>query len=387
MERRHFTIMGLAAALSGSIASARAMAACAGPRCGAPLLYIGTQGSGPGQGIFAARFDPATGALSDLGLAIEAERPTWLVRDPRKPVLYTVSETGDDDRTQGGVLGYAVDRGTGGLKLLGRVDSGGAGPAHLSYDAASRTLFVANYGTGQVGAIAVKADGTPDAMRSVQAPTGSGPHWRQKGPHAHAAVMDPSGRYLLAADLGTDRLFVYRFDPVRQSLEPAATPALALPPGSGPRHLTFSPDGRFAFLDTELLAEVHAYRWDARSGTLTQTARVALDAPDFAGTRSAAEIAVSPDGRFLYVSNRGANLMHVFAIDRKSGGLTEVQRIDCGGRVPWSFGIDLTGRWLIVTNQGSGNLAVFGVDRASGRLRVTGHSLAVDKPVSLAFFP
>ncbi|WBQ15720.1 lactonase family protein [Sphingobium yanoikuyae] len=378
MERRHFIIMGLTAILS------RPVAATAGKARVPMRLYIGTQGSGPGQGIWAARFDLVTGILDDLHLVAEVERPTWLVRDPKRPLLYAVSETGNDGQAQGGVLGFAVDPASGALTPLGRVDSGGSGATHLSLDPVSRTVFVANYGSGQVAAIALKPDGSPDAVQSVQTHAGSGPHRRQKGPHAHAAVIDPSGHYLLSPDLGADRLFLSRFDSKTRAL--TALAPIAFPPGSGPRHLVFSPDGRFAFLDTELTGEVYAYRWDACQGVLTQAARVALDAPDFAGTRSASELAVSADGRFLYVANRGANLLQLFAIDRRSGALSEQQRIDCGGRGPWSFGLDPTGRWLIVANQASGNLSVFAVDRASGKLSATANSLAVDKPVAIAFF-
>ncbi|CAM5347587.1 lactonase family protein [Sphingobium scionense] len=380
MDRRHFIIMGLATLLSRPVATATT-----GKARDPMRLYIGTQGSGPGQGIWTAHFDSASGTLSDLHLAAEVERPTWLVGDPNRPLLYAVSETGNDGQTQGGVLGFAIYPASGALTPLGRVDSGGSGATHLSLDPASRTLFVANYGSGQVAAIALKPDRSPDAVQSLQTHAGSGPHRRQKGPHAHAAVIDPSGRYLLSPDLGADRLFLSRFDSKTRAL--TALAPIVFPPGSGPRHLVFSPDGRFAFLNTELTGEVYAYRWDARRGVLTQTARVALDAPDFAGTRSASELAVSADGRFLYVANRGANLLHLFAIDRRSGALTEQQRIDCGGRGPWSFGLDPTGRWLIVANQASGNLSIFAVDRATGKLSLTANSLAVDKPVAIAFFP
>jgi 6-phosphogluconolactonase len=299
MERRHFIGMGLSMALFAPVALAKNIGRCVGPACGGMVVYIGTQGSGSRQGIIAGRLDPATGALASLGIAAEVERPTWLVPDPHKPVLYVVSETGNYGQSQGGVLGLAVDRVSCMLRLLGRSNSGGGGAMHLSYDAPSRTLFVANYGTGQVATLAVKVDGTPEGVRSIQAHAGSGPHRRQKGPHAHAAVLDPSRRFLLSPDLGADRLFVYHFDAVWRTLAPAATPFLTFPPGSGPRHLTFSPDGRFAFLDTELTGEVYAYRWDAWRGALTQTARIALDGPDFAETRSASEVMVSLDGRFL----------------------------------------------------------------------------------------
>jgi 6-phosphogluconolactonase len=375
----------LAALLAPAADAGRGAAPCRGPACGGTLVLIGTQGSGPRQGIFAATLDPVTGALSALGLAAEAERPTWLEVDPERAILYAVSETGTDTVHQGAVSSLAVDSGAGTLRAIGRADSGGGGATHLSYDPRSRTVFVANYGTGHVAAIPVAADGALAPPSSVQADAGSGPHRRQRGPHAHSAVVDPSGRFVLVADLGADRLFVYRFDRAKRTLAPAAVPFAAFPPGSGPRHIAFSPDGRFVFVDTELTGEVHGFRWDARAGRLTPVARVAIDAADFAGTRSAAEIRVSGDGRFLYVSNRAANLIQAFAVDRTTGALAEIQRIDCGGQIPWSFAIDPSGRWLVVANQGSGNLATFAVDRATGRLTATASRLVVVKPVALAF--
>lgn len=371
------------AALAMSAPAARA--ACVGPACGGTLVLIGTHTGGPGQGIFAAKLDPATGALTTLGLAAEVDRPTWLMTDPAQSLVYAVSETGNDGKTQGSVYSLAIDHGTGRLMVRARSDSGGGGATHLSYDARTATLFVANFGTGEVAAIPVAADGTLRGVAAVQRNIGSGPGKRQTGPHAHAAVVDPNGRFVLSPDLGADKVFVYRWDAARRALTPAATPAAAFPPGSGPRHLVFSRDGRFVFLDTELSGTVYAMRWDARAGRLTEAARIALDAPDVTGTHSAAEIAIGRDGRFVYVSNRSANSIQIFAIDRTSGALREIQRIDSGGKAPWSFAIDPSGRWLIVTNEASSNLALFAVNVRSGLLRATGTSLAVPKPVALAF--
>lgn len=362
------------------------LAAQASAQTPGTLVYIGTQGSGPGQGVFAARLDPATGALTDLGLALQIERPTWLETDPHRPILYGVNETGNDGKSQGGVFSLTIDPSTGKLRPLGQTASGGGGATNLTYDAKASAVFVANYGGGQVSAIPVKPDGALTAVSSVQTDYGTGPTKRQTAPHAHGVTVDPSGRFVLAPDLGADRVFIYKFDANTRQLTPGDQPFAALPPGSGPRHLVFSRDGRFAFLDTELSAMVHTFRWDAHAGTLTPVASRPIDTPDFAGPKSAAEIARSADGRFLYVSNRGANALIVYAIDAQTGALDEVQRIACGGDVPWSFSIDPSGRWLLVANQASGGIAEFAVDRASGRLTATSNALTVAKPVRIAFF-
>ncbi len=381
--------LGLLAALTGVItvdAQAQPAGAPAAATCAGTLVYVGSHGSGPGQGIFAACLDRATGALTGLGLAAEIERPTWLVRDPHRPILYTVSETGNDGKSQGGVYSLSIDPKTGKLTTISRTASGGGGATHLAYDARLGALFVANFGGGQVSSIPVQADGGLGAVSSVQTDYGSGPSRRQTGPHAHAVVVDPSGHFVLAPDLGADRVFVYRYDAATKQLSPAAEPFAALPPGSGPRHLVFSRDGRFAFLDTELSGDVYGFRWDAHAGRLTQISRRSIDPSDFTGQKSAAEIVISADGRFLYVSDRGANSLIVYAVDAKTGALSEVQRIAGGGDVPWSFAIDPSGRWLIVANEASSTLAVFGVDRASGKLTATPSTLSAPKPVSIAYF-
>lgn len=376
------------AGLGLMLASTGCAAIAAPGRAGQTLVYIGTHGGAAlGDGIFVARLDERTGALTGLGLAAHVERPTWQVTDPRRPILYSVSETGNDGKTQGGVYSLKIDPRTGKLSQLGRSDSGGGGATHLAYDPVSKTLFVANFGGGQVSSIPVVANGSLDGVRSVQTDTGSGPHRRQTGPHAHGVTVDPTGRFVLAPDLGADRIFIYRFDPATKMLSPGDPVAEALPPGSGPRHLVFSPDGRFAFLDTELTGEVYVYRWDARAGRLSPVFHLAIDPPEFTGEKSAAEVVVSHDGRFLYVSDRGASSLIVYAIDPKTGALAEVQRVAAGGNIPWSFAIDPSGRWMLVANEASSALAVFALNPASGRLTATVSTLAVPKPVSLAFHP
>ena len=188
--------------------------------------------------------------------------------------------------------------------------------------------------------------------------------------------------------IGLDRLFVYRFDRATHALLPddAAHPRhLALPPASGPRHFAFSPNGRFVYLLGELSADIHVLQWNARSGTLAPVQTLSTDTPDFAGTKSVAEVAVSKDGRFVYVSNRGGSMIVVYAADPRTGRLRFVERVPSGGENPWAFAFHPDGRWMIVANQRSDNLALFRVDPATGRLIDTGQKLAVVKPVNISF--
>jgi 6-phosphogluconolactonase len=350
------------------------------------LVYVGTQGAEPGQGIFSARLDPRTGRLTPLGLAAELQRSTWIAAHAALPVLYAVSEVGNDGKSQGSVQTLRADPATGRLTLAGTVQSGGGGPTNLALDATLKTLLVANYGTGQVAALPVLADATLGPAASIQADQGSGPSPRQKGPHAHGVVLDPSKRFALVADLGADRVFVYRYDRSSRLLSPADTPFEGLPPGTGPRHLAFHPNGRLVFLISELIPELRAYRWDARHGrlALAQTLPLVGDSAK-AGVAKGAELAVSRDGRFVYTSVRGEEVLVVHAVDRRTGRLTEIQRLSAGGLAPWSFAIDPSGRWMLVANQGSGAVVVFGRDPASGRLRPTSESMAVTKPTSIAY--
>jgi 6-phosphogluconolactonase len=310
-----------------------------------------------------------------------------LTLDPADRVLFAVSEIGNYDTLHGLAVSFAIDPGSGTLTELSRADSGGGGPTHLSYDHRARSLFVANFGSGAVAALPVARGGSLLAPVSVQRETGSGPHPKQKSAHAHAAILDPSGRWLLVPDMGADKLFVYRFDPATRRLSPAPVPSLFTGPGTGPRHMVFSRDGRFVFLVTEHAAEVRVLRWNARSGTLAPVQAMPLDPAGFAD-QSAAEIALSRDGRFLYTSNRGRDRLQVFAVARAGGKLSPVQDIASGGDRPRSFGIDPGGRWMLVGNQDSQTIAVFEIDRRTGRLSPHGAPITVsEKPVAFAFFP
>jgi len=349
------------------------------------LVYFGTHGDNAGQGIFAGRFDERTGTLTSLGEVAQVFRPTWLTADPKRPILFAVSEAGNDGKSDGQVLSFAIDSIRGGLTRLSEQGSGGGGPTHLDFDAASGSLFVANFGSGVASVLPVDGGGRIGAVAGRGQDQGSGPTRRQSGPHAHGVTLDPSGRFLLVPDLGADRTFVYRFDRGARALVPAARPFAQVPPGTGPRHIVFGAQGRFAYLTTELTAQVIVYRWDASSGGLDPVQTLDLMPPGFTGQRSAAEIAVSPDFRYLYVSSReGENAIYVFAIDRTKGTLTQVQRFETGAR-PWSFSLSRGGRWMLVAEEGDSHVAVLARAIGDGTLSATGNGMNVYQPVNVTF--
>jgi 6-phosphogluconolactonase len=345
------------------------------------LVYVGTQE----REMRALRFDTASGKLTMIGPVGAGPRSTWITPNPRLPVLYAVD---DDNSREGSVTAYAVDRDSGALTKVNEVATGGNGTTNLSLDLPSMTLLAANYGGGSVSSLAVNHDGSLGARTSTVKETGSGPNRRQASAHAHNAVVDPSGRYALVPDLGADRVFVYAFDRSTRTLTPAdgaSARQFVMPTGSGPRHLAFGADGKYVYLLTELSAQIMVLHWDAAQGQLTLVQTVETTSPEFQGVKSGAEVAVSADGRFVYVENRAENALIVYRVERGSGELTQIQRTSSGGEKPWGFGIDSSGKWLLVANQRSGKVNVFGIDTATGMVSDTGQSVEVPTPVAIAF--
>lgn len=342
------------------------------------LIYVGTQA---GE-IRALRFDPAGGRLSALGSVAQGGAPTWTAVHPRLPVLYAVN---DDKAKDGSAIAYAVDRASGALRRINEASAGGSGTTYLALDTGATTLFAANFGGGSASSIAINPDGSLGALVSTIKASGSGPHRRQAGPHAHSVTPDPSGRYALVPDLGADRVFVYAFDRVSRALTPDDSRALALPPGSGPRHLVFGAGGRYAYLMNELTAEVQVLRWDAAQGRLAPVQALSLSSAGFQGTRSGSAIGISPDGRFLYAANRGEHELQVLRVHPDSGELALVQRIASGGQTPWGFALHPSGRWLAVAHQRSNTVNLFSVDPVSGQLTNTGQAQEAPTPVSITF--
>ncbi|HUJ44689.1 MAG TPA: lactonase family protein [Opitutaceae bacterium] len=346
-------------------------------------VYFGTHRTGPGIGFSVAHFDSDTGALSRPRFLIEAVEPAFFVIHPDGRRLYTCNSG-----VPGGVSAYAIDRGTGQLTLLNKEPSGGDDASYVCLDRTGRYVFVANYSGGNVAAFALKSDGSIGARTAfVQHAGHSIDPKRQTHPYAHSIIIDPTNRFVLVADLGLDRLFVYRFDERDGSLRANDPPFATVAPGSGPRHVKFHPNGRWVYLINEMGCTVTAFTWDSSRGVLAEFQTSSTLPADFKGTNTCAEVEVHPNGRFLYGSNRGHDSIAVFAIDPATGRLTPVEYVPTQGKWPRNFAFDPTGRWMLVTNHNSDNAVVFRVDEATGRLTQTGAPVPVPFPFCERFLP
>ena len=350
------------------------------------LAFVGTYTGAKSQGIYAFRFDPATGNIEPLGLAAATENPSFLAIHPNGRFLYAVNEIGNfQGKPTGSVTAFGIDRATGRLRQLNQASTLGGGPCHLTVDRAGKFVIVANYGGGSVAVLPIRADGTVgSASAFVQHHGSSVNRQRQEAPHAHGATLSPDERFLFVPDLGLDQLVAYRFDHAAGTLTASDPPFTALKPGSGPRHLVFHPDGRQAYVVNELVSTVAVFTADAGTGALTEQAGFSLLPADFQGQSAAAELAVHPNGRFLYASSRGHDSLTVFAIAR-SGALELIERVPSGGRTPRHFALDPTGRWLWAANQDSSEIVVFRVDPRTGRLEPTSRKLDAGSPVCVRF--
>jgi len=351
------------------------------------VLYVGTYTSGPSaksEGIYGYHMD-ATGALTRF-TSIMSVNPSFLTVDRSKRFLYAVNEVSDYlGKPSGAASAYKIDPVTHNLRLLNEQATQGADPCYLSVDSRKRTLLVANYTGGSVSVFPVRSDGTLGMVAQVQQDEGSGPKEQQKGPHAHCVIFDAFERHALVADLGIDKVMIYRFDRTTGRLSPAKQPFAELKPGAGPRHLSFHPSGKFLYVINELDSTMTAFGYNEREGTLTMIETVSTLPSDFSGISYCADVHVSSSGKFLYGSNRGHNSIVVFAIDQLTGKLTLVEHVSTEGNWPRNFTIDPSGGFLLVANQRSDNVVVFSLDANTGRLKPTGVNEQIPSPVCLKF--
>jgi 6-phosphogluconolactonase len=359
------------------------------PSSGTMLVYFGTYTGAKSKGIYVSTFDVRSGTLGEPQLAAETPSPSFLAAHPSGNYLYAVNEIDTfEGQPTGSVSAFAVDRSTGKLSLLNQQSSRGAGPAHLSVDRSGRDVLVANYGGGNIAVLPIAGDGRLAPASAFVQHTGSSVNAsRQKGPHAHAINVDPSNRFAYVADLGLDKVLIYRFDADRGALEPNDPPSASVQAGAGPRHLAIPATGRFLYVINELICTVTAFTRDPQTGGLKAMQTIStlpageIVKPDY----STAELLLHPSGRFLYGSNRGHNTIVEFSVDQKTGRLTYVENEPTKGRTPRGFGIDPSGTWLIAGNQESDSVVVFRIDSKTGRLTPTAQTLSVGAPVSVEF--
>jgi 6-phosphogluconolactonase len=388
--RRRSMIVTVGLLSVGILASGGAAASPAGGAEGA-LVYLGTYTGSGSRGIYVSRFDAATGRLSPPELAASTANPSFLAVHPSGRFLYAVNELDEFQKEKAGAASaFAIDASTGMLRTLSQVSTRGPGPCHVSLDGSGRHAFVANYGGGSVAVLPVSEDGSLGPATSFVQHTGRGPNAeRQEGPHAHEAVVDPSGRWLWVADLGLDKVLAYRFDAAKGALAAPAAAAATLAPGSGPRHFAFADGGRLVFVLAEMALTLTSFRVNPSTGasTAVQTVSTLPAGNHPTPNDSGAEVQVHPSGRFLYASNRGPDSIAVFSIDTAKGTLKQIEVVPSGGKTPRGFSIDPSGRYLLVANQDSGNVVVFAIDGATGRLKTVGEPARVGTPVSVAFVP
>jgi len=356
-------------------------------KSGKYFVYVGTYTGPQSKGIYSFRFDTASGDLEPMGLAAEVVNPSWVTIHPNHKFLYAVSELGNDGKTNGAITSFAIDQQTGGLTKLNSVSSMGGGACHLVVDKTGKTLLVANYGAGSVAAFPVAADGRlgePPVL--IQHKGSSADPRRQRSPHAHGVFLSADNRFLFVPDLGLDQVMSYRLDPGKSSIAPNDPPFAKVPPGSGPRHFAFHPNGKYAYVIDEMKSTVTAFSYDAAQGALQQVQNISTLPKDFSGEDNSAEIEVDAKGRFLYASNRGHDSIAVFAI-AKNGRLAPVEYVPTQGKTPRNFKIDPTGSYLFAANQDTGNIVQFRIDAKTGRLTATGKKVELSKPVCIQFLP
>ncbi|HVU17176.1 MAG TPA: lactonase family protein [Candidatus Didemnitutus sp.] len=355
-------------------------------------LFVGTYTpkGGPSQGIYSLTFDSATGQLGRPEVAAAMMNPSFLVARPGGNVLFAEDESSDPAGKLGGsIAAFAFDPASPKLSLLNHQGGTGAHTAHLAVDGTGRMVIASSYTGGQIASFPVEGDGHLGTRVSWLHPKGDlGPNKaRQEAPHAHSATFSPDNRFAYVCDLGLDRIFIYRVDPVAATLTPAAPASIATTPGAGPRHGAFSAEGKFLYVVNELNATVTTYARDAATGALSGVQTVGTLPTDFHGTNTCAEIAVHPNGKFLYASNRGHDSLAVFSRNADTGELTRVEIVPSGGRHPRHFALSPDGNWLICANRDTNNLVVFKVDTTTGRLTATGATASVPLAVCVLFVP
>ncbi|HEX2749408.1 MAG TPA: lactonase family protein [Verrucomicrobiales bacterium] len=377
-----------------------------------PLMaYVGTYSSplknmrptqvdlppGNGRGIHLFTVDRATGAMTPAGVVEMGTSPSCLAFNPAKTHLYSANETERIGKEEAGSISAFAIKADGQLKLLNTVSSGGKGPAYLSVHPSGRFVLVANYFGGSVAVLPIlpdgslgtatdlkKDEGTVGPTKATNAPPGSFAFSAHDQPHAHMIEADASGRFVVHVDAGLDQIYVWKFDVEKGLLTPNDPPFLSLPPGDGPRHFSFHPNGRWLFSIQEEGSNIVRFDYDAPAGRLTPRQTISSLPPGFAGSNFCSEITVSSDGRFLYAGNRLHDSIAIFSIGQ-DGTLAFVTEEWTHGNYPRSFTFDPTGKFLFCCNQRADNITAFLVDQQTGRLTFTGHYTPVGNPSIIVF--
>ncbi|HYJ91341.1 MAG TPA: lactonase family protein [Pyrinomonadaceae bacterium] len=355
------------------------------------LLYVGTYTTDTAsKGIYIFRLETSTGKLTQQTTVNGVTDPSFLTIDKRRRYLYAVNETDEyNGMKSGAVSAFSIDGRSGDLTFLNKQPSMGGSPCYISISSNNRFVIVANYAGGNIAVLPVEASGQLQPAIEVKKHEGTGPiKDRQEAAHAHWVDFDRTGRIVAACDLGADKIFLYRFDDRTGKLMPnAAQPFFQTKSGAGPRHLTFSPNAKFAYLINELGSTIAALAYDQNRGMLSAIQSISTLPSNWIGENTCAEIQLSPDGNFLYCSNRGHDSIVSYSVDQSTGKLSLIEHTSTGGKVPRSFVVDPTGSMLLAANQKSDNIVSFVIDKKTGKLQPTGNEYTVPSPVCLKITP
>jgi 6-phosphogluconolactonase len=364
------------------------------PAASSYRVYVGTYTNNAqnSEGIYLFDFDAQTGKAGKPRLAGKLVNPSFLVIDPQQQFLYAVNEVnelaenGGKKRT-GAVSAMRIEPTSGELTEINHQPSQGRGPCHVSIDHSNHDVLVANYGSGSAACFPRSEDGSLRPASAVVQHEGHGTDpRRQEGPHAHSINVSPDNRFAIVCDLGLDQVKVYRFDPAAGTLAENDPPFVATAPGAGPRHFAFHPNGKFAYNNNELDWTLVAYRWNAAKGVLTPLATVSTIPAGAKAVGGTAEVAVHPNGKFVYVSNRGPDTIAIFRLGEdgkpEPAGFASTQ-----GKFPRHFAIDPTGKFLLAANQDTGTIVVFSINEQTGALTPTGDVIEVPAPVCVRMIP
>jgi 6-phosphogluconolactonase len=351
------------------------------------FVYVGTYTHRTSKGIYGYRFTPSNGEIVPLGLMAETAHPSFLAVHPNQRFLYASNEHENATEPGNTVTAYARDIHTGKLTLLNKVSTKGMGPAHIAIDKTGTLLAAANFGSGSVAAFPIHPDGSLGEATSFFQHSGSGGDpVRQAGPHAHCVLFSPDNRFLIVAEHGLDKVFVYKFNQSTGALEANDPPFVSVHPGFAPRHLAFHPNGKYMYAINEIASKLTTFDYDAAHGTLKEVQTISALPESFKGVNRSAELQVDRAGKFVYASNRGDDSIIVTSVNPKDGTLTPVEFVSTQGKTPRNFAIDPTGKFLFAANQESDTVVIFRVDQKTGKLTPTGQVLKDASEPSVVLF-
>ena len=345
------------------------------------LVYVGTYTSGESEGIYTYRLNMETGELFQQTTTGTIENPSFLALHQNGEYLYAVSRSQSD---QGSIHAFNRDPKNGRLTFINKQSSEGAGPCHVIVDHSGKWVLAANYGGGTVCILPIKKDGILGPATDVKTHTGPSVNPdRQKEPHPHSIWVSPDNRFVFVPDLGTDKIMIYKLDSEKGKLLPNDPPYFQTAPGAGPRHFTFHPNGKNAFVINELNSTITSMNYDAKTGAFTKVQTVSTLPEDFNGSNTCADIHTSPNGKFVFGSNRGHDSIAVFSFKENSGQLSFVETESTQGVQPRNFAVDPTGKILLAANQKTNNVVTYWIDQNSGELTPTGYQTDIPTPVCL----